>query len=112
MHEEMLMSDMIDGRNVQNGTQTLVRAPIGGVPYFHLERYLPGEPVYAQVNRERKRQQQQQQLNQLHRNSPTQSLPPSQPPPPPPNHPTNGDPNMNHSPTVMVANIIMLIMYY
>ncbi|KAH9506502.1 Plakophilin-4 [Dermatophagoides farinae] len=96
MHEEMLMSDMIDGRNVQNGTQTL----------------LPGEPVYAQVNRERKRQQQQQQLNQLHRNSPTQSLPPSQPPPPPPNHPTNGDPNMNHSPTVMVANIIMLIMYY
>lgn len=34
MHDEMLMSDMIDGRNVQNGTQTLVRAPIGGVPIF------------------------------------------------------------------------------
>nr|XP_027198679.1 catenin delta-2-like isoform X2 [Dermatophagoides pteronyssinus] len=34
MHEEMLMSDMIDGRAVANGTQTLVRAPIGGVPIF------------------------------------------------------------------------------
>lgn len=51
------------------------------------------------MNRERKRQQQQ--LNQLHQNSPTQSLPPSQPPPPPPppNQPINGgDLNQNHSP--------------
>ncbi|KAJ6225779.1 hypothetical protein RDWZM_004324, partial [Blomia tropicalis] len=70
MQEEMAMSEMNHQQQQQqllqaqleqmtNGTGTLIRPPIGGVPIFP-PGAAPGEPVYAQVNRERKRQQQAQ----------------------------------------------------
>ncbi|KPM06241.1 catenin delta-1-like protein [Sarcoptes scabiei] len=62
LQEEMLMSDMIDGCRTETAigqNSPIVRPPVGGVPIFP-PGTLPGEPVYAQVNRERKRQQQQQ----------------------------------------------------